>query len=93
MLAATIDTRFEQRDTHLRSADFVDATTFPEISFRSTRMKGNRTRFQLAGDLTIRSTTREEPSMSTSRGAEKTPRAANGSCSAPPARSIERLWD
>ena len=57
--AATIDTRSEQRDTHLRSADFLDATTFPEITFRSTRMKGNRTRFQLTGDLTIRSTTRE----------------------------------
>lgn len=57
--AATIDTRSEQRDTHLRSADFLDAVTFPEIRFRSTRMKGNRTEFQLTGDLTIRSVTRE----------------------------------
>ena len=34
--AASIDTRVEKRDTHLRSADFLDVDTYPTIAFRST---------------------------------------------------------
>lgn len=56
--AASIDTRVEQRDTHLRSPDFLDAEKFPTITFRSTRLKGTSARFDLTGDLTIRETTR-----------------------------------
>src|SRR6266536_1714342 len=59
MKAATLDTRIEQRDQHLRSGDFLDVEKFPEISFRSTRIEGNREEFKLFGDLTIRGTTRE----------------------------------
>lgn len=52
--AATIDTGSEQRDTHLRSADFLDAGRFPEIGFTSTRVerRGNG-EYGLHGDLTI----------------------------------------
>jgi polyisoprenoid-binding protein YceI len=58
--AASIDTRQEQRDAHLRSPDFLDVEQFPTITFRSKRIeaqKGDNSR--VVGDLTIRGTTRE----------------------------------
>lgn len=55
----SLDTRSEQRDQHLRSADFLDAENFPEITFRSTRVQGNKDEFKLSGELTIRGTTKE----------------------------------
>jgi polyisoprenoid-binding protein YceI len=58
---ASIDTRQEQRDAHLRSADFFDAARFPTITFRSRMLKGNDLdgNFHLVGDLTIRDVSRE----------------------------------
>jgi polyisoprenoid-binding protein YceI len=58
---ASIDTRQEQRDAHLRSPDFFDAAQFPTITFRSRRIEGNPLEgdFRLIGDLTIRGITRE----------------------------------
>jgi polyisoprenoid-binding protein YceI len=58
---ASIDTRQEQRDAHLRSADFFDAARFPTITFRSRLVEGNHqdSEFRLVGDLTIRDVTRE----------------------------------
>ena len=55
---ASIDTRTEQRDQHLRSADFLHVEQYPEIKFRSTRIEGDRNEFKLTGDLTIRAVTR-----------------------------------
>jgi hypothetical protein len=56
--AASIDTRSEQRDGHLRSADFLDVARFPTITFRSRRVEGARLEagatFLVVGDLTIR---------------------------------------
>ena len=40
--AATVDTREERRDAHLRSADFLDVERFPTISFRGTRVEPGR---------------------------------------------------
>jgi polyisoprenoid-binding protein YceI len=56
--AASIDTRTEQRDNHLRSADFLDVENFPAITFKSTAIEGNRHEFKLTGDLTIRGVTK-----------------------------------
>jgi len=56
--AVSIDTRTEQRDQHLRSADFLNAELFPEIKFRSTKVEGDKDSFKLTGDLTIRDVTR-----------------------------------
>jgi polyisoprenoid-binding protein YceI len=57
---ASIDTRNAQRDEHLRTNDFFDAPSFPEITFVSTRVdqieEGN---FIVAGNLTIRGITKE----------------------------------
>jgi len=60
MSVASIDTRVEQRDNHLRSADFFDVEKYPTIVFKSTRIEGDPTdEFRLVGDLTIRGVTRE----------------------------------
>jgi polyisoprenoid-binding protein YceI len=58
MQAASLDTRSEQRDAHLRSPDFLDVETYPTVTFRSTRIEGTKDEFQLTGDLTIRGVTR-----------------------------------
>lgn len=61
--AASIDTRTEQRDQHLRSADFLDVEKHPTLTFRSRRIEGARAEvgstFHVIGDLTIRGVTRE----------------------------------
>lgn len=57
---ASIDTREEKRDAHLRSDDFFSAGKFPKITFESKRIeKTGQGRYKLVGDLTIRDVTRE----------------------------------
>ncbi len=57
--AASIDTGNEQRDTHLRSADFLDVEGFPTLSFRSTKVeRKGRAGLAVTGDLTIRGVTK-----------------------------------
>ena len=56
---ASISTDNEKRDDHLRSADFFDAETYPEITFTSTKViPGDGKKFQIIGDLTIRGVTK-----------------------------------
>jgi polyisoprenoid-binding protein YceI len=57
--AASIDTGVEQRDEHLRSADFLDVENHPKITFKSTLVepKGGDT-LRVTGDLSIRGVTR-----------------------------------
>ena len=57
--AKSVNTGDENRDGHLRSADFLDTDTHPEIVFKSTKVtpKGND-QFVVNGDLTIRGTTK-----------------------------------
>jgi polyisoprenoid-binding protein YceI len=56
--ATSIDTRTDQRDQHLRSADFLNVEKYPEIKFRSTRIEGGQKEFKLTGELTIRDVTK-----------------------------------
>ena len=57
---ASIDTRNEQRDQHLRTNDFFDAPHHPEITFVSKRIDQiEENSFIVNGDLTIRGVTRE----------------------------------
>jgi polyisoprenoid-binding protein YceI len=56
---ASINTRDAQRDTHLKSADFLHVEKFPALSFRSTRINHTRdAQLAVTGDLTIRGVTR-----------------------------------
>jgi polyisoprenoid-binding protein YceI len=71
--AASIDTRTTQRDDHLRSADFLDAANFPELTFKSTRITGEKSEFKVTGDLTIRGVTREITLDVTNEGTTKDP--------------------
>ena len=59
MKAASLDTRSDQRDQHLRSADFLNVEKFPEITFKSKRISGTKDEFKLIGDLTISGQTKE----------------------------------
>lgn len=56
---ASIDTNSEQRDGHLRSADFFDSEKYPEMKFVSTSIsKKDDGEYVLKGDLTIKDVTK-----------------------------------
>lgn len=56
----SIDTRQEQRDAHLRSADFFDAATFPAMTFASRGIVAQPGgTLSVVGDLTVRGVTKE----------------------------------
>lgn len=56
---ASIDTRNAQRDGHLRTNDFFEIETYPEIVFASTAIsQSDETTFQVTGDLRIKDVTR-----------------------------------
>jgi len=58
--AASIETGVADRDTHLRSPDFLDAAKYPTLRYRSRRVEAAaRDRLRVIGDLTIRDVTRE----------------------------------
>ena len=56
--AASIDTRNEQRDGHLKSNDFFAMDEHPEITFRSTSVVPQGDTLEVTGDLTLRGVTR-----------------------------------
>jgi polyisoprenoid-binding protein YceI len=70
--ARSIDTRVGDRDTHLRSEDFLNVEKYPEVTFRSTRIEGAHAeagdRFRVVGDLTIRGETKEVTLAATYEG-------------------------
>ncbi len=58
--AASVHTNQEQRDEHLRSADFFDVENYPEIRFESTSIEQvDDENFRIIGDLTIHGVTNE----------------------------------
>ncbi len=60
IVADSIDTNHEQRDGHLRSADFFDAENHGQLRFESTKIeKTGNSEFLVTGNLTIRGTTNE----------------------------------
>jgi polyisoprenoid-binding protein YceI len=72
--AASIDTGVEQRDTHLRSADFLDVANYPKIVFKSTAVEVRATdALRVVGQLTVHGTTREVTLEATFNGRGKNP--------------------
>ena len=55
---ASIDTRDEKRDAHLRSPDFINVDKYPVITFKSTRVERGGAGLRVTGDLTIAGVTR-----------------------------------
>ena len=57
--ASSIDTGNDDRDKHLRSADFFDVAKHPNITFKSTKVaKAGKGKLKVTGDLTIRGVTK-----------------------------------
>jgi len=54
----SIDTNNDQRDTHLKSADFFDSENHKEIKFVGKKFNAAGDHANLTGDLTIRGTTK-----------------------------------
>ena len=87
---ASVDTREPQRDAHLRSADFFEAETYPEISFRSTAIRPTgEEEFEIEADLSIhgRSRARSRCRRRWRASSRRTTRARRGSASPRRARS------
>ena len=72
--SASIDTREDKRDAHLRSPDFFDAEAYPAITFKSTRIERVASdQYRLIGDLTIRGVTKPITLAVTDEGQGKDP--------------------
>lgn len=56
--ASSIDTNQEQRDAHVRSADFLDVEKYPNITFTSTAVRPRGGDYEVDGELTIRGVTK-----------------------------------
>lgn len=55
----SIDTGVAPRDNHLKTADFFDAKTYPEMTFKSSSIvKKGKDQYVLKGDLTMRGVTK-----------------------------------
>ncbi|MFV0258145.1 MAG: YceI family protein [Acidimicrobiales bacterium] len=58
---ASVDTRNEDRDNHLRTGDFFEAEAFPTITFASTGVEAvdaDAGEYRIVGDLTIKDVTK-----------------------------------
>jgi polyisoprenoid-binding protein YceI len=57
---ASLNTRVEKRDQHLKSPDFLDVAKYPAMTFKSKKIeKVSDTKFKVTGDLTLRGVTKE----------------------------------
>ena len=71
--AASINTRNADRDGHVRSGDFLDTETYPDITFRSTNFVVKGDTVEVTGDLTIRGTAKSITIPFEFQGAAKDP--------------------
>ncbi len=71
---ASVNTRSEDRDNHLRSADFFEAEKYPKMTFVSKRIvKTGENEYEITGDLTIRDATHSETVSVSYEGSGKDP--------------------
>jgi polyisoprenoid-binding protein YceI len=57
----SITTGNDQRDSHIRSADFFEVETYPEMTYRSTGLRPDGENYILEGELTLKGVTRSVP--------------------------------
>ena len=71
---ASIDTRIDARDNHLKSADFFDAAKYPVLTFKSTSLaKKKKNMYKIIGDLTMHGVTKQVTMDLTYRGMTEDP--------------------
>jgi polyisoprenoid-binding protein YceI len=58
---ASITTGNDQRDDHIRSADFFEVETYPTMTYRSTGVRADGGDFILDGELTLKDVTKSVP--------------------------------
>jgi polyisoprenoid-binding protein YceI len=72
--AASLNTRSNQRDEHLRSPDFFDVENNKQLTFQSTGVEQvDEETYRITGDLTIRGTTREVVFEGVTQGVDQDP--------------------
>ncbi|HYK72927.1 MAG TPA: YceI family protein, partial [Pseudoneobacillus sp.] len=70
----SVDTRNEDRDNHLRSADFFDVENFSTLTFKATNIvKTGEGEYDVTGDLTLHGVTRPETFVVSYEGTGKDP--------------------
>ena len=73
---ASINTRVEPRDNHLRSADFFDVEKYPTMTFKSTSIKKTgKDIYKLTGNLTLHGVTKPVTVAMKYRGTTANPNA------------------
>jgi polyisoprenoid-binding protein YceI len=55
---ASFDSNDDNRDAHVKGEDFFNVEQYPEMTFKATSVEGTPEEFQLAGELTIKDTTK-----------------------------------
>jgi polyisoprenoid-binding protein YceI len=72
--AASLDTRDEKRDEHLRSADFFDVSANPKLTYRSTAVRpAGKGKFEVDGELTVAGVTKSVPLQVSFEGSAQDP--------------------
>lgn len=83
--ATSIDTGVENRDKHLRTADFFDVEKYPDITFQSSRIEKKGKQFIAHGPLTVHGVTKDIALpftvTGTSESADKTKKSVGYSAS------------
>ncbi len=73
---ASVNTRVQQRDDHLRSDDFFHADRYPEMTFTSSSIRTiDEGTYELTGDLSLLGVTREVTVTMQHRGTVENPMA------------------
>jgi Uncharacterized conserved protein len=87
----SINTRVDARNNHLKSADFFDAEKYPELTFKSTKLKPvGKNRYKLTGDLTIHGVTKSTTVDLLYRGQKSNPMSSKLTTSFQITGSIKR---
>ena len=71
--AGSVNTNHEKRDTHLRTADFLDVEHYPTMTFKMKSYKKTTESFTMVGDFTLRGVTKEVTLTGHYNGAAKDP--------------------